>query len=79
MPVLKLFHRLAEPESAAARRLVRDLGLLERVALGNVTFDSHREALAALGGSRTPALWDGVTLHEGLEAVRAALEASARG
>jgi hypothetical protein len=74
----ELFHALAEPESAAARRLVRDLGLLGVVAFRNVGFDSHRAALAAAGGARTPALLDGDGLHEGLDAIRAALAARAR-
>lgn len=76
---LELFHRLAEPDSAAARTLVRDLGLLDRVEFRNVAFDSHAAALATRGGGRTPALWDGARLHEGLESVRAALAAAARG
>jgi hypothetical protein len=75
---LELFHRLAEPESAAARVLVRDLGLLEAVAFRNVAFDSHRDALAARGGSQTPALWDGARLHVGVGAIRAALAAARR-
>jgi hypothetical protein len=75
---LELFHRLAEPESATARTLLRDLGLLEAVELRNVAFDSHRAALAARGGARTPALWDGARLHEGLAAVRARLAAERR-
>jgi hypothetical protein len=78
MATLELFHRLAEPESAAARTLVRELGLLAAVDFRNVVFDVHRDALALRGGSRTPALWDGVRLHEGLEAIRAALAARAR-
>ncbi len=72
---LELFHRLAEPESADARRLVRDLGLLEAVAFRNVGFPSHAADLAARGGGATPALWDGARLHVGLEAIRAALAA----
>lgn len=78
MPALELFHRLAEPDSASARRLVADLGLAEVVEFRNVAFDSHRDALAVHGGGRTPALWDGARLHEGLEAVRSALAGVAR-
>lgn len=74
---LELFHRLAEPESAAARTAVKDLGLLDAVAFRNVAFEVHAAALAGRGGARTPALWDGASLHEGLEAVRAALRAAA--
>jgi hypothetical protein len=74
---LELFHRLAEPDSAAARVLVRDLGLLEAVSFRNVAFASHAADLAAHGGGETPALWDGTRLHVGLAAVRAALAALA--
>jgi hypothetical protein len=74
----ELFHRLAEPDSAAARRLVLDLGLREAVDFRNVFYPSHASDLAARGGGETPALWDGARLHVGLPAVRAALEAVAR-
>ena len=74
---LELFHRLAEPDSARARRLVTELGLLGRVAFRNVAFDSHRSALAERGGGPTPALWDGARLHQGMGPVRAALRAAA--
>ncbi len=73
---LELFHRLAEPDSAAARTLVSERGLLDAVSFRNVAFESHAAALAAHGGARTPALWDGARLHEGLDAVRAALAPS---
>lgn len=78
MAAPELFHRIAEPDSAAARQLAIALGLAEVIAFRNVAFDAHREALAALGGGATPALWDGARLHAGLGAVRAALEEMAR-
>ena len=70
---LELFHRLSEPESAQARRLVLDLGLLDAVQFRNVGFDAHAASLAGLGGGRTPALWDGARLYEGIDAIRSAL------
>jgi hypothetical protein len=76
---LELFHRLTEPDSAAARLLVGELGLGEAVEFRNVAFESHAAALAARGGGRTPALWDGARLHQGLPAVRAALAAMRAG
>jgi hypothetical protein len=78
MAAPELFHRIAEPDSAAARQLSIALGLADVIAFRNVAFDAHREALAALGGGATPALWDGARLHAGLGAVRAALEEMAR-
>lgn len=74
---LELFHRLAEPDSAQARRLVADLGLLDAVAFRNVAFDSHAAALAAHGGDATPAIWDGARLHVGLPSLRTVLAAAA--
>jgi hypothetical protein len=50
-----------------------------RVTFRNVHFESHAAALAAHGGGRVPALWDGIRLHQGLAATLAALEAAARG
>ena len=78
MATPELFHRIAEPDSAAARQLAVALGLADAIAFRNVAFDTHREALAALGGGATPALWDGARLHAGLGAVRAALAEIAR-
>jgi hypothetical protein len=78
MAAPELFHRIAEPDSAAARQLAVALGLADVIAFRNVAFDAHREALAALGGGATPALWDGARLHAGLGAARAALEEIAR-
>jgi hypothetical protein len=72
---LELFHRLSEPDSAEARRLVADLGLVDAVAFRNVAFDSHAAALAARGGGATPAVWDGASLHVGLPSIRTVLAA----
>jgi hypothetical protein len=73
----ELFHRISEPDSAAARRRVGELGLVARVEFRNVDFESHRAALAARGGAETPALWDGARLHRGRADVLAALDALA--
>lgn len=72
--VVELFHRISEPASAAARRRAGERRLLDRVALRNVDFESHRAAFEGHGGSATPALWDGERLHAGLDAVLAALD-----
>jgi len=77
--VYELFHRIAEPDSATARRLVTSLGVKDQVDFRNVDFDDDRAVLAAHGGAETPALWDGARLHVGLAAVRAAIEALPRG
>ena len=77
-PAVELFHRIDEPASAEVRRRASALGLLGRLALRNVHFESHAAALAAHGGAETPALWDGADLHRGREAVLAALERMAR-
>ena len=72
--MVELFHAIADADSAAVRRKLGELGLLEQVELRNVSFDSHREALESHGGARVPALWDGARLHEGRDAVLAAIE-----
>jgi hypothetical protein len=73
--VLELFHRLAEPSSAAARRYVVDYALEDRVRFRNVAFPEAEAAWKQLGGHSTPALWDGEHLHQGAEAVLARLQA----
>jgi hypothetical protein len=59
-----LFHRVAEPASGRIRSRVVDLGLKPRIYFQNAETDGKDE-LARLGGSATPALWDGRTLTVG--------------
>ena len=68
-----LFHVIASLSDARVRREIVTRGLKALIDFRNVEDPEHGEALAALGGSRTPALWDGSRLHEGEDAVLAAL------
>lgn len=76
MDTWELFHVIAHAGSAKARRYVTDNALEDRVDFRNVAFDSHADALKALGGSveSLPALWDGRSLYEGAESVLARLQ-----
>ncbi len=72
---LELFHRIADPASAVARRYVVDYALEDRVRFRNVAFPEAETAWRELGGHTTPSLWDGEHLHQGAEAVVARLQA----
>ena len=72
-----LYHRIDDPDSAAVRRRVVELGLKSQVDFQNVDTDGA-EAFAAHGGRRVPALWDGERLHEGKSAALAVLESLPR-
>lgn len=75
-PQLELFHAIADPPSAEARRFVVDHALEDRVRFRNVTYPEVLADLRARGGGHTtPALWDGTTLHQGAQAVVARLQA----
>src|SRR2546426_5431464 len=63
-PAYTLFHRVAEPASARIRSRVVQLGLKPRIDFQNAETDGKDE-LARLGGSITPALWDGHELTVG--------------
>jgi cation diffusion facilitator family transporter len=67
-PEYTLFHRLAEPASARIRSRVVALGLKTRIDFQNAETDG-RAALTRLGGSVTPALWDGRSLAVGESAI----------
>jgi glutathione S-transferase len=69
-----LFHRIAEPASARIRLRVVELGLKARIEFLNAETDGKDE-LARLGGSLTPALWDGRGLTVGENAVAVKLAA----
>jgi hypothetical protein len=77
----ELFHALADPDSAAARREVMGRGLKGRVSFRNVHYPEVLADLTARGGTEAqlPALWDGERLYLGLPAVLAALGRMAAG
>jgi hypothetical protein len=71
---VELFHSVAEPGSARARKLVIELGLEALVRFRNVVYPEVAADLRRHGGAETPALWDGNRLTSGAEAVAAQLE-----
>jgi hypothetical protein len=73
-PDYTLFHRIAEPASARIRLRIVELGLKPRVDFQNAETDG-RDELARLGGSATPALWDGRLLTVGEDEVAEKLAA----
>ena len=68
-----LYHRIDDPDSAAVRRRVVELGAKSQIDFQNVDTEGA-EAFAQHGGRHVPALWDGQRLHEGRLAVLAVLE-----
>ncbi len=72
MSALELFHAVNDAGSAAARRRVVELQL--QIRFRNVFYEEVQKDLAARGGSRTPALWDGEKLIQGEAEVLAALD-----
>ena len=68
-----LYHRIDDPDSAAVRRRVVELGIKAQVDFQNVDTEGA-EAFAQHGGRQVPTLWDGQRLHEGRAAVLAVLE-----
>nr|WP_225937320.1 hypothetical protein [Myxococcus sp. RHSTA-1-4] len=72
---MELFHRIADPPSAEARRYIVDYALEDRIAFRNVEFPEAAADWRRLGGHSTPALWDGTHLHQGAQAVLARLQA----
>ena len=73
-PPYVLYHRIADPASAAIRTKIVEAGLKPLVDFQNVDSEGG-DRFAAHGGREVPALWDGKRLHEGAYAVRLALGA----
>jgi hypothetical protein len=76
----QLFYLIADPDGAAARRAVMAQDKLRDLQFRNAHYDEVKADLARLHGEsgrttplRLPALWDGHTLHEGLDEVLAAI------
>ena len=73
-PRFVLYHRVADPASAAIRQKIVASGLKPIIDFQNVETDAADE-FASRGGREVPALWDGERLHEGSYRVRLALGA----
>jgi hypothetical protein len=71
---VELFYTIADPDSAAARKAV--LARKLEVRFRNLYYPEVQHDFKTRGGRTPPALWDGATLHQGLKAVLAALEAA---
>lgn len=69
-----LYHRVADPASAAVRQKIVAAGLKRLIDFQNVDTDAADE-FAARNGREVPALWDGARLHEGSDAIDLALGA----
>lgn len=73
-PSCALYHAIPVAADARVRLEIVRRGLKPHVDFRNVNEPEHRDGLRSLGGSRTPALWDGARLHEGESAVLAVLD-----
>ena len=73
--MIELFHATNDEGSAAARKLVVDRGLVDKIRFRNIFYPEVQADLDARGGKTTPAVWDGEKLIEGRDAVLAFLGA----
>ena len=73
--MFELFHAISDASSARVRKYVVDHELTEVIRFRNVTYEEVKKDLAARGGTKAPALWDGEKLIEGADAIIARLVA----
>jgi hypothetical protein len=73
--MIELFHATNDEGSAAARKLVVDRELVDKIRFRNIFYPEVQADLDARGGTTTPAIWDGTKLIEGRAAVLAFLAA----
>jgi len=74
--MIDLFHATNDDgASAEARKAVVDLDVVAEVRFRNVFYPEVLADLQSHGGTRTPAVWDGTQLIEGVDGVLAALRA----
>lgn len=79
MNTYQLFHEIVGEENARVRLEIVKLGLKDRITFRNLHYPEHREAFADRGGTTTPALWDGLRLHDGERAIARVLHSLAAG
>jgi hypothetical protein len=71
--VSELFYIIADAGCAVARKAVLESGIRDKVSFRNLDYPEVKANFEARGGTTLPALWDGEHLHQGLDAVMAAL------
>jgi len=69
----ELFHEVAQPASAQARKFVTEHQLGKHFRFRNIFYPEVQADFAARGGQELPAIWDGNALIQGGEAVLAKL------
>jgi len=69
----QLFHEVAQPASAQARKFVTEHRLGKLFQFRNIFYPEVQADFAARGGRELPAIWDGQELIQGGAAVLAKL------
>jgi hypothetical protein len=72
-PPFELFHAIGDASSARVRRFIVDQELGVAVRFRNIAYPEVQADFSARGGGVLPALWDGVELVTGADAIGARL------